>query len=58
MSNIIEITDFPAPGPDVYARLTEVQLLNRGMVCAMPRPRLPSVEEVCAVAFRQLGAQD
>lgn len=28
-SNIIEITDFNAPELDVYARLTEVQLLNR-----------------------------
>ena len=29
MANIIEITDFQAPELDVYARLTEVQLLNR-----------------------------
>lgn len=29
MSNIIEITDFNAPELDVYARLSEVQLLNR-----------------------------
>lgn len=29
MSNIIEITDFAAPELDVYARLTENQLLNR-----------------------------
>ncbi len=29
MSNIIEITDFSAPELDIYARLTEVQLLNR-----------------------------
>lgn len=29
MSNIVEITDFLAPELDVYARLTEVQLLNR-----------------------------
>ena len=29
MSNIIEITDFQAPELDVYARLTEAQLLNR-----------------------------
>lgn len=29
MSNIITITDFDAPELDVYARLTEVQLLNR-----------------------------
>ena len=28
MNNIIEITDFMAPELDVYARLTEVQLLN------------------------------
>ena len=29
MPNIIEITDFEAPELDVYARLTEAQLLNR-----------------------------
>lgn len=29
MANIIEITDFAAPELDVYARLTEAQLLNR-----------------------------
>ena len=29
MANIIEITDFHAPELDVYARLTEAQLLNR-----------------------------
>ncbi len=29
MAHIIEITDFDAPELDVYARLTEVQLLNR-----------------------------
>lgn len=29
MANIIEITDFQAPELDIYARLTEVQLLNR-----------------------------
>ena len=29
MSNIIEITDFLSPELDAYARLTEVQLLNR-----------------------------
>ncbi len=29
MSNIIEIKDFLAPELDIYARLTEVQLLNR-----------------------------
>lgn len=29
MSNIIEITDFSAPELDVYARLTEAQLLNK-----------------------------
>ena len=28
MPNIIEITDFSAPGLDVYARLTECQLLR------------------------------
>lgn len=29
MSNIIKITDFSSPELDIYARLTEVQLLNR-----------------------------
>ncbi len=29
MANIIEITDFQAPELDIYARLTEAQLLNR-----------------------------
>ncbi|MBE6715066.1 MAG: RNA methyltransferase, partial [Ruminococcaceae bacterium] len=29
MNNIIEITDFLAPELDVYARLTENQLVNR-----------------------------
>ena len=29
MSNIIEITDFQAPELDIYARLSEGQLLNR-----------------------------
>ena len=29
MNSIIEITDFLAPELDVYARLSEVQLLNR-----------------------------
>ena len=29
MNNIKEITDFLAPELDVYARLSEVQLLNR-----------------------------
>ena len=29
MPNIIEITDFAAPDLDIYARLTEGQLLNR-----------------------------
>ena len=122
MPNIIEIADFLAPELDVYARLTEVQLLNReypekglfiaespkvieralnagcipvsilvekkhiegeaketiarcadipvytaefdvltqltgfkltrGMLCAMRRPKLPSVEEVCSGARR------
>jgi tRNA G18 (ribose-2'-O)-methylase SpoU len=122
MSNIIEITNFMAPELDIYARLTEVQLLNRfepekglfiaespkviqraldagcapvsmlvedkhiegeakeliaacgdipvytapfdvltqltgfkltrGMLCAMRRPKLPSVREVCAGARR------
>ena len=122
MPNIIEITDFAAPELDVYARLTENQLINRhepekglfiaespkvveraldagyvpvslllerrhitgqaqnviarcgdipiftadfdvltnltgfqltrGVLCAMRRPKLPSVEEVCAGARR------
>ena len=122
MSNIIEITDFQAPELDIYARLTEVQLLNRhepekgifiaespkvieraldagcipisflaerkhvdgqawdiltrcgdipvytadfdvltqltgfqltrGMLCAMRRPALPSVKEICGAAKR------
>lgn len=122
MSNIIEITDFKAPELDIYARLTENQLLNRedpkkgifiaespkvieraldagcvpvsclverkhievqakevlkrccnvpvytadfeiltqltgfqltrGMLCAMRRPQLPTVEEVCKDARR------
>lgn len=122
MSNIIEISDFNAPELDVYARLTEAQLLNRhclkeglfiaespkvinraldagcvpvsflaenrhihgeakeviarcgdipvytaefdvltqltgyqltrGMLCAMRRPELPTVEQVCASARR------
>lgn len=122
MPSIIEITDFLAPELDIYARLTEVQLLNRfepekglfiaespkvieraldagctpvsmlvedkhvhgeakdiiarcggipvytapfdvltqltgfkltrGMLCAMRRPKLPSVEEVCTGARR------
>lgn len=33
MPNIIEITDFQAPELDVYARLTEAQLLNRENPC-------------------------
>lgn len=122
MPNIIDITNFNAPELDVYARLTEVQLLNRehpenglfiaespkvieraldagcvpisilverkhiatqaqsiiarcenipvytadfdvltqltgfqltrGMLCAMRRPKLPTVEEICANARR------
>ena len=105
MANIIGITDFQAPELDVYARLTEAQLLNleaprrgifiaesprvieraleagcepicrcgeipvytapfsvltrltgfaltRGMLCAMYRPQLPAVEQVCAKARR------
>ena len=94
MSNIIEITDFSAPELDVYARLTEAQLLNRfepakgmfiaespkvmarcpeipvytadedllcgltgyhltrGVLCAMRRPKLPTVEEICQKANR------
>ena len=122
MPNIVEITDFQAPELDVYARLTEAQLLNRfkpkkglfiaespkvidraldagcepvsflmernhifgqakdviarcgdipvytaefdvltqltgfqltrGMLCAMRRPKLPSVDEICSYAHR------
>ena len=122
MPNLIPLTDFSAPELDVYARLTEVQLLNRfepqkglfiaespkvieralnagctpvsilvedkhvegeakdilarcgdipvytapfevltqltgfkltrGMLCAMRRPKLPTVQEVCAGACR------
>jgi len=122
MANLIPLTDFSAPELDVYARLSEVQLLNRfepekglfiaespkvieralnagctpvsilvedkhvegeakdiiarcgdipvytapfevltqltgfkltrGMLCAMRRPKLPTVEEVCAGARR------
>lgn len=128
MSNIIQITDFQAPELDVYARLTEAQLLNRqepkkglfiaespkvieraldagcepvsilveqshirgesldtilrcgdipvytaeidvltqltgfrltrGMLCAMRRPKLPSVEEVCGNARRIVILED
>ena len=36
MPNIIRITDFNAPELDIYARLTEAQLLNR-----RPDPRKP-----------------
>jgi len=41
MSHIVEITDFNAPELDIYARLTENQLLNRhepekGLFIAMP----------------------
>ena len=32
MSNIIEITDFNAPELDVYARISEIQLLNHKRV--------------------------
>ena len=126
--NLIEITDFSAPELDVYARLTEAQLLNRhnlkeglfiaespkvidralnagcqpvsilvessrirgesleviqrcgdipvytapfdvltnltgyqltrGMLCAMRRPELPAVEEVCARARRVAVLED
>ena len=122
MPNIIEITDFQPPELDIYARLTEAQLLHyyepdgglfiaespkaveraldagcvpvsilaerkhiegqahaiilrcgevpvytadfeiltqltgfpltRGMLCAMRRPKLPKVEEICSVAHR------
>ena len=41
MKNIIEINDFSAPELDIYARMSEGQLLNRhepekGMFIAMP----------------------
>lgn len=128
MTNIIEITDFTSPELDVYARLTEGQLLNRaepekgmfiaespkvieraldagcvpvsflverkhlegeakpiiercgeipvytaefdvltkltgfqltrGMLCAMLRPKLPTVEQVCANARRIAVLED
>ena len=128
MPNIIEITDFEAPELDVYARLTEAQLLNRhclreglfiaespkvieraldagcqpvsflaeqkhihgeakdviarcgdipvytaqfdvltkltgyqltrGMLCAMHRPELPTVEQICAGARRIAVLED
>ena len=128
MSNVIEITDFSAPELDVYARLTEAQLLNRhnlkeglfiaespkvidraldagcvpvsilvetahlrgesqavidrcgdipvytarfdvltqltgyqltrGMLCAMRRPALPTVEEICKTARRIAVLED
>ena len=29
MNNVIEITDFSDPALDIYARLTEAQLLNK-----------------------------
>ena len=128
MANIIEISDFSAPELDIYARLTEVQLLNRrepekgifiaespkvieralnagcvpisflmegrhvenqakdiiarcgdipvytaeldvltqltgfkltrGMLCAMYRPKLPTVEEVCRGAKRVAVLED
>ena len=32
MTNLIEITDFEAPELDVYARLTEAQLLNKDKI--------------------------
>ena len=128
MPNVIEITDFDAPELDVYARLTEAQLLNRqepenalfiaespnvihraldagcvpvsmllerkhitgqaagiiarcgdipiytaelsvltrltgfpltrGVLCAMRRPKLPGVEEICANARRIAVLED
>ena len=42
MANIIEIHDFSDPALDVYARLTENQLLNRADPCLLytsPSPR-------------------
>ena len=42
MPDIIEIKDFSAPELDVYARFTEVQLLNREFPereCSLPKAR-------------------
>lgn len=42
IQNMIEITDFDAPELDVYARLTEAQLLNkiiRRMDCLLQKVR-------------------
>lgn len=45
MPNIIQITDFNAPELDIYARLSEGQLLNRhepekGLFIAVPSGQL------------------
>ena len=53
MPNIIEITDFRAPELDVYARLTEAQLLNRfepkkGMfIAASPKVIMRALDAGC-----------
>ena len=43
MAKIFDIADFSAPELDVYARLTENQLVNRSaLVSAMVRPTIPT----------------
>lgn len=58
MPNIIEITDFAAPELDVYARLREVQLLNRQdpeqgiFIAESPRSlNVPWMQAVCRFLF-------
>ena len=50
MPNIIEITDFNAPELDVYARLTEAQLLNR----FEPAKGIPSGRPICILLWQIL----
>ena len=45
MPNIIEITDFNAPELDVYARLTEAQLLNAPMFRVVVPPSSASMRQ-------------
>ena len=61
MENIVEITDFNAPELDVYARLTEAQLLNKDrpedgiFIAESPKVigrALPSVRGICENAER------
>ena len=53
MSNIIEITDFNAPELDVYARISEIQLLNRAepekgiFIAESPKVIERAVDSVC-----------